>query len=208
MTFSVAHFHLFELWTLTSTQLLQHIRFLCLFPSLYPFLSPSLDTEISRRHSDIGCTPLLYALETSTASKGKFTVAIMNALMFQPQNTPKWGHRRTRVIMAHNTLIITIKCIKIIDADIIDANLSLKLDETKFKYTYIIYPSSIKYFSIRERERIWYHQRHLAHPSWILSSKTIRTRKSSSPWSYSPLLTTHGHSRISKDFWKSRPHTW
>lgn len=84
LTFSIAHFHLFEFWTLTSTQLLEHIRFLCLFPSLYPFLSPSLDTEISRRYSDIGCTPLLYALETSTASKGKFTVAIMNALMFQP----------------------------------------------------------------------------------------------------------------------------
>lgn len=96
----------------------------------------------------------------------------MNALMFQPQNTPKWGHRRTRVIMAHNTLIITIKCTKIIDADIIDANLSLKLDETKFKYTYIIYPSSIKYFSIRERERIWYHQSitrdtsHIPHESY------------------------------------------
>lgn len=99
-------------------------------------------------------------------------MAIMNALMFQPQNTPKWGHRRTRVIMAHNTLIITIKCTKIIDADIIDANLSLKLDETKFKYTYIIYPSSIKYFSIRERERIWYHQSitrdtsHIPHESY------------------------------------------
>lgn len=99
-------------------------------PPSVPFYPPSLDTEISRRYSDIGCTPLLYALETSTASKGKFTVAIMNALMFQPQNTPKWGHRRTRVIMAHNTLI-TIKCTKIIDRY---ANVSVELEETKFTY--------------------------------------------------------------------------
>lgn len=151
--------HLFEFWTLTSTQLLEHTRFLCLFPSLYPFLSPSLYADISTRHSDIGCTPspLLYALETSTPSKGKFTVAIMNALMFQPRNTPKWGHRRTRVVMARNTLI-TIECTKIIDR-YTHANLSSELKETKFKYTYLFF-RHFKYFSIllstkkeRERER-------------------------------------------------------
>lgn len=49
-----------------------------------------------------------------------------------------------------------------------------------------------------------YHQRHLAHPSWILSSKTIRTRKSSSPWSYSPLLTPHMDTRVFRRIFGNR----
>lgn len=123
-------------------------------------------------------------------------MAIMNALMFQPQNTPKWGHRRTRVIMAHNTLIITIKCTKIIDADIIDANLSLKLDETKFKYTYIIYPSSIKYFSIRERER--------EYGNTNLSPETPRTSL------MNPIIQDHQNQKklVSLIILASPYHTW
>lgn len=93
--------------------------------------------------------------------------------------------------MAHNTLI-TIKCTKIIDRY---ANLSTELEETKFKCTHIsILPVLFFYTFQQEKER---KKKNSINPPPRTSltnpiSRTIRPRRSSSPWS-SSLLTTHGH---------------